>query len=213
MPIWQPQPDGASPIMQQYLWNDKDAVNGEDWGLTVTSHTDLGLLSSTRLASFGPVQYSGVTGKLVRLNDGNDTDSGSMTDGCEEATNAEELAGNIAIVDRGSCAFTQKVLNAQAAGAIATIIVNNNNDGTPAPMGGEDDSVTIPSMGLNYEEGHAIYDAMTSSDVSVEMFSTFPLKDSTFDNGIIAHGIGSLYTKPFSWQRIGLDQLPRPSNG
>lgn len=183
--------DGASPRMQQYLYNDKDAVNGEDWGLTVTSHEDIGLMSSSRLASFGPVQYSGVTAEVVRLVDGNNTDSGSVNDGCEAATNGADLDGKIAIIDRGSCNFTAKVKHAQDAGAIAAIIVNNTDDGTPAPMGGEDATVTIPSMGLNFAEGKEIYDLVDADvEVNVEMFSTFPLKDSSFDNGIIAHEWG-----------------------
>ena len=187
--------DGASPRMQQYLYNHKDAANGQDWGLTVTSHADLGLLSSTRIASFGPVQYAGVGGSLVRLVDGNDTDSGSVTDGCEPATNSAEngnaLTGKVAVIDRGSCNFTAKVKHAQDAGAVAAIIVNNTDDGTPAPMGGEDDAVTIPSMGLNYKEGHSLYNLIADGqDVTVDMFSNFPLKDSSFDNGIIAHEWG-----------------------
>ena len=183
--------DGASPRMQQYLYTDKDAVNGEDWGLTVTSHDDIGLFTSTRVATFGPVQYAGVEASVVRLTDGNSTDSDSVNDGCEAAINAADLAGKIAIIDRGSCAFTDKVLSAQNAGAIGAIIVNNTDDGTPAPMGGDDATVTIPSMGLNFAEGKAIYDLIDAdTDVTAEMFSNFPLKDSSFDNGIIAHEWG-----------------------
>ncbi|MBE1301611.1 MAG: GlyGly-CTERM sorting domain-containing protein [Alteromonadaceae bacterium] len=183
--------DGASPRMQQFLFNSKDAVNGVDQGLEITSHPDLGLLQSTQLASFGPAQYRDVVGEVVRLVDGNDVDSGSVTDGCEAATNPEELAGKIAIVDRGSCNFTLKVLNAQNAGAIATIVVNNNDDGSPAPMGGADPAVLIPSQGLNFAEGNAIYDLIDADEtVTADMFSNFPLKDSSYDNGIIAHEWG-----------------------
>ena len=183
--------DGASPRMQQYLYNSKDAANGTDYGLTVTSHEALGLLSSTQVSAFGPSEFSNVMGDLARANDSDAVNSGSVTDGCETFTNPEEITGKIAIIDRGSCTFTSKVLNAQDAGAIAAIIVNNNNDGTPAPMGGADAAVTIPNFGLNYEDGHAMYDLMAAGDtVSVDMFSTFPLKDSSFDNGIVAHEWG-----------------------
>ena len=182
--------DGSSPRMQQYLWNDKDATVGEDWGTVVTNADELGLLSSSQIASFGPQQYSDVTGRVVRLADG-DLTAGSETDGCEPAINAEELFGNIAIIDRGGCAFTQKVINAQNAGAVGALIVNNTDDGTPAPMGGTDPLVSIPSMGLNFADGSNVYAEIDNGvELQVEMFSNFPLKDSTFDNAIIAHEFG-----------------------
>lgn len=183
--------DGASPRMQQFLYNSKDAENGVDQGLTVTSHPDLGMLQSLQLSSFGPVQYDAFSGEVVRLTDGDAVNSGSEFDGCEAATNPDALAGKIAIIDRGSCAFTVKVNNAQDAGAIGAIVVNNTDDGTPAPMGGDDPNVTIPNVGLNFADGHAMYDLIEAGDtVTVEMFSNFPLKDSSFDNGIVAHEWG-----------------------
>ncbi|MBO1255044.1 rhombosortase-dependent M36 family metallopeptidase [Alteromonas sp. 5E99-2] len=182
--------DGGSPRMQQFLWNDKDAVVGTDWGTTVTLPAEVGLLESSQLASFGALQYSDIVGEVVRLIDGDDA-LGSVTDGCEAPTNAADLVGKIAIIDRGGCNFTVKVFNAQQAGAVAALVVNNVDDGTPAPMGGEDDAVTIPSMGLNFEEGHIIYNEIDSDGtIEVEMFSNFPLRDSTFDNAIIAHEFG-----------------------
>ena len=179
--------DGGSPRMQQFLWNSKDAALGVDFGGTVTSDASIGLLQSTQLAAFGAQQYSDITGSVVRLID--DTDP--INDGCESTINGPDLAGKIAIIDRGACNFTGKVLNAQNAGAVAAIIVNNNDDGTPAPMGGADAAVTIPSIGLNFAEGKAIYDLIDNGTaVTVEMFSNFPLKDSSFDNGIVAHEWG-----------------------
>lgn len=184
--------DGASPRMQQYLWTSKDAVNGVDQGVNIVSHPgSLGIMQSTQLSAFGPQQYTGIQANLRRLHDDNAVDSGSEFDGCEAAVNGYALEGRIAIIDRGSCAFTQKVLNAQAAGAIGAIIVNNVDDGTPAPMGGSDPAVTIPNVGLNFEEGQALYERMAAGQqVTASLFSEFPLKDSSFDNGIIAHEWG-----------------------
>lgn len=46
-------------------------------------------------------------------------------EGCEAFTNAALVAGKIAVVNRGGCEFGIKALNAQNAGAVACIIVNN----------------------------------------------------------------------------------------
>ncbi|WP_206486467.1 rhombosortase-dependent M36 family metallopeptidase [Thalassotalea sp. G2M2-11] len=184
--------DGYSPRMQMYLWDSKDAVNGTDYGIKVSSHSDIGLLESTRRSAFGMGQFS-VAGNLVRLTDGfEDVDAGNTTtDGCEEAINGDMLAGNIAIIDRGACNFTQKVLHAQNAGAVAVLIANNRDGDVPAPMGGSDDAVKIPNMGISQNEGAEIYALLDADEtVSIEMFNNKPYKASSWDNGIVAHEWG-----------------------
>ncbi len=105
-------------------------------------------------ASFGPpVDSDGQSGDIVLIDDGN----GSGTDGCEPLTGASAaaVAGNIALIDRGSCNFTVKTVNAQNAGAVAVIIANNVAPGLP-PLGGGDASITIPTVGITLADGNAI---------------------------------------------------------
>lgn len=45
--------------------------------------------------------------------------------GCSELRNSDDLKDAIAVFDRGSCYFVDKVRRAQKAGAIAVIIINN----------------------------------------------------------------------------------------
>ena len=52
----------------------------------------------------------------------------SSTSGCEAADFAGFPAGSIAAMLRGTCAFSQKVLNATAAGALGALIVNTLDD-------------------------------------------------------------------------------------
>jgi hypothetical protein len=92
-------------------------------------------------ANFGPaLTEAGVTGDVVLVNDG----SGTTTDGCEALINGAQISGNIALIDRGTCAFVTKAQNAQAAGAIAVIIANNVADPDPITLGGTDPTITIP---------------------------------------------------------------------
>ncbi|RZM69937.1 peptidase S8 [Pseudoalteromonas rubra] len=67
-----------------------------------------------------------------------------------------DFTGKAVLIDRGACAFTEKVLNAQERGAVLVLIANNNDDGTPAPMGGSNSAVTIPSVGINFAAGDAL---------------------------------------------------------
>ena len=67
-------------------------------------------------------------------------------------TNAAAIAGNIALVDRGTCGFTIKVKNAQNAGASGVVVANNV--GRPASgMAGADATITIPSLGISNAHG------------------------------------------------------------
>jgi hypothetical protein len=107
---------------------------------------------AVQTAQFGPpVGLPGVTGDLAVVRDGSD----APTLGCEALINASEVAGRIAVVDRGTCFFTQKAKNAQNAGAVAVLVVNNQPQGLP-PMGGDDPTVTIPAVGISQADGYLI---------------------------------------------------------
>lgn len=101
-------------------------------------------------ASFGPAPTAGgINGQIVLANDGTD----DVNDGCEPLVGFP--AGAVALVDRGTCPFVQKASNAQAAGAVAMIVANNTG-GTPINMGGNDPSITIPSVHISQPDGATI---------------------------------------------------------
>jgi hypothetical protein len=101
-------------------------------------------------ADFGPSPTDdGFAGDIVLVNDG----SADPTLGCEPLIGLP--AGAIALIDRGVCPFTQKVANAQAAGAGA-VIVANNAPGAPFTMGGADPTIQIPSVMVSLADGNAI---------------------------------------------------------
>ena len=105
------------------------------------------------VAAFGPLLTAGgLAGDFVQALDGVDT----STDGCTALTNGAAVNGKIALIDRGACAFTVKVKNAQAAGAIAVVIVDNVAGGPPDGLGGADPTVTIPSVRVTQDVGNMI---------------------------------------------------------
>jgi hypothetical protein len=107
-------------------------------------------------SQFGPaIGEVGVTADLALVDDGSE----NPTLGCGAPVNGGEIAGKIAVVDRGECFFTDKVKNAQNVGAVAVIVVNNVSPGLP-PMGGDDPTVTIPSVGISQADGELIKSAL-----------------------------------------------------
>ena len=106
-------------------------------------------------AAFGPaLTAGGVTGNVVIGLDPADGAGPSTTDGCTAFTNAAAVAGNIALLDRGTCGFTIKVKNAQLAGATAVIVADNVAGCPPAGLGGTDATITIPSGRVSLDDGN-----------------------------------------------------------
>jgi hypothetical protein len=131
--------------------------------LTVNSPSGMGPYR-IGAAAFGPVLTSpGATGELVLALDASNVDGPSTTDGCSPLTNAAAVAGNIALLDRGTCGFTQKVLNAQNAGAIAVVVADNAPGSPPAGLGGADPAVTIPSARVSLADGNALKAALAGT--------------------------------------------------
>ncbi|MFI1771132.1 PA domain-containing protein [Thalassobellus citreus] len=112
-----------------------------------------------------------ISGDLVLADDG----TAKPNEACNAFVNAGAIDGNIAILYRGTCDFSQKVLNAQNAGAIAVVVVNNIA-GDPISMGAgaQGDLVTIPSLMLTMAEGQAIVDKLSSGvNVSLNSYTNY----------------------------------------
>ena len=108
-----------------------------------------------------------ITGELVIARDG--TEGDTML--CEAAINGDEIAGKIAVLWRRTCEFGVKALNAQNAGAIGVVIMNETGDraGPPVGMGAgqEGINVTIPVVMLSTNDGIALRPAILEGGVMV----------------------------------------------
>lgn len=91
---------------------------------------------------------------------------------CSAVTNGAELAGKIALVDRGDCSFDGKVKRAQDAGAIGVVIASNEDAvigmavADPAVAG----AVTIPSVLVSSSNGNRLKAALAEG-VTVALYS------------------------------------------
>ena len=77
----------------------------------------------------------------------------STTDACSALTNAAAVAGKIALVDRGTCDFTQKAVNVQAAGAIGMVVANNVEGGRRRGWAGRPPRSPFPSSRVSQADG------------------------------------------------------------
>ncbi len=113
-------------------------------------------------ASFGPpIDATGLTGDVVLANDG----AGVVTNACEPLINV--VAGKIVLMDRGGCAFTVKVKNAQNAGAIGAVVADSVAGCPPAGMGGADATITIPSVRVTLADGAILKANLVGQNVTM----------------------------------------------
>lgn len=136
---------------------------------TINSPAGLGPFA-VGAAAFGP-QFSapGVTANVVRALDPADVAGPTTFDACSPITNAAAVAGNIALVDRGTCGFVIKVKNAQNAGAVGVLVADNAPGAPPAGMAGVDPTITIPSARITLPDGNALKAALVSGTVNVTL--------------------------------------------
>ena len=97
----------------------------------------------------------------------------ASTSGCEAADFAGFPAGNIALIQRGTCTFADKALNAQAAGAVGGDHLQPGQH--PGPRGSDHrhagaavSAVTIPVVGASFADGAALAQAGLGRHVVVD---------------------------------------------
>ncbi|EAP87535.1 T9SS-dependent M36 family metallopeptidase [Croceibacter atlanticus] len=198
--------DGGNPRMQMFLWG--ASPFGEFLNVYFSGDFD-GLYASTRFpfVDIPRAEDPEVSGSLVVIEDDGAAYTGAnggtagaspdTDDGCTSIVNAAALNGNIAVIRRGVCTFTTKIYNAEDAGAIGVIIVNNVEGEGPANGGGEaTEPITIPTISISFEDGDPMINALNNGEsITGRIIDNGPLadlvmKDGDLDQGIIAHEYG-----------------------
>jgi len=173
-------PDGEAPRMQMYLWS-----NNLGSYLTINSPSSIAGIYASAVSAFGPqLTPVPITGQVIEMNDG----SSNPTLGC--GTSIDDLSGKIVLIDRGTCPFGDKVFNAQLAGAIGVIVVNNQA-GAAFSMGGSNPDITIPALMVSQADGEVIRAALSANvNATIDISSMGNFFDSSFDNGVVSHEYG-----------------------
>jgi hypothetical protein len=150
---------------RKVVWNGANTTSGVPLvlqpGTPEMKVTSPSLVAGTYLvgtAAFGPpLSPTGVVGDLMPI-----VDPSPAGPGCTplNAANAAAVNNNIALIDRGVCAFTTKVKNAQDAGARAVIIADNVEGSPPPGMPGIDPTITIPSVRITLGDANTLRDQL-----------------------------------------------------
>lgn len=182
--------DGNSGRMQMYLWDRLPQLKP----IKVNSPSNIAGLYTAKQNSFNPGKVDlPVAPNLIQSDVVLYIDNiGGTSEACSSPSNASDMNGKIVILRRGNCSFTNKVLAAQNAGAIAVIVVNNVEG--EISMSGGDKSIVIPAISVSQEIGEIFINKLSSGIVNitlqVESKNNFINTDSDLDNGIIAHEYG-----------------------
>ncbi len=140
--------------------------------------------------------------------------TGGLNTACSALT-AGSLTGKIAVISRGDCSFSSKILNAENAGAAAVIVVNNVA-GDPTAMGGDgtpaqpaipaymaslaDRSALMADDGQSATIGSTlVYQSTTSVDIMAGFSSRGPTDiDRRVKPDVVAPGVNVLSSIPRS---------------
>jgi uncharacterized protein (TIGR03382 family) len=192
--------DGASPRMQMYRF-----TGPRNARLTLNAPASVaGRGIQVGVATgFGPQGFDVTADVVLALDEANP--AGLLTtDACSPLTNAADVAGKIAFVDRGTCSNPVKVQNAQAAGAVGVIIADVAG-GSLGDLTGTATGITIPSMRITFSSANMLRPALSGLNARMSRIDAPTLGlDGTVDNVIVAHEWGHYISNRLVGNSAGL---------
>ncbi len=196
-----PTNDGVRPRIQMFMWT--EGAPPTDYIQINSPATIAGPMTATTNVFEGtdripvPAAPNGITADLVHyVNDPNpNTNTISIHNACVAPTNAFDLSGKIALIRRGNCNFSNKVKNAQDAGALAAIVYDTvvNNPVRLQMSSTGLLGITIPAIFISREKAESLLAEMANGPVNVKIevpSNLYLYADGSFDNGIISHEYG-----------------------
>ena len=113
----------------------------------------------------------------------------TSTSGCEASDFAGFVAGNIALLQRGTCPFTQKLETAAAAGAAGVVMFNQGDTTDPARTGlfsGSVGNASIPAVGVTYDLGVTLAGLAADGTLVVSLDSPVSVSAQTLSTAALA---------------------------
>lgn len=170
-----------------------EVLEAAGWEVSIDTF-DYTYVGPSTLTQLAPIQAEYETGPFTGSGAGDVTAAVTPVDlqlglgntsssGCEAGDFAGFPAGGIALMQRGTCPFATKALNAEAAGAGGAIIFNQGDLDTDARQGlivgtlGGSNVVDIPVVGASYDQGVALSQAGSTANVFVPLPEERPQKN------------------------------------
>lgn len=185
---YMPSPDGVSSRVQMFQFMQPLGPPPLNTTLTGTLSQTIGGFAE----NFANVPWTAANdGPLVLAIDNAGTNEACGTPIPGDISNAAALSGNVALIDRGSCAFTEKVENAEAAGAIGVVICNNVATDPIVMQGTPSMPISIPAIMISMADCNTIKANLPGVSLSFDQTVPLPVgppnRTSDYDNGIILH--------------------------
>ncbi len=196
-----PTNDGVRPRIQMFLW---DAGAPPTDYIQINSPASIAGAMSATTNVFDttdripvPASPNGITADLVHYENAPNPNTNPISghNACVAPTNAFDISGKIVLIRRGNCNFSNKVKNAQDAGALAAIVydtvVNNPTRLSMSSTGLL--GITIPAIFISREKGESLLAEMANGPVNVKIevpANLYLYADGDFDNTIIGHEYG-----------------------
>lgn len=168
LPLLMAQIPNTSPFPVDFSVSGESGFNRE---FTYSSMADFG--TNITQTVVGELMWARDDGMFDPDGDGTFVDPDSLN--CNWETTMEDIAGKVALVRRGACNFSQKIHNAQTAGAIGVIILNHTYDadgGGLVNMGLGDSvvNIVIPAIFLTRDNGDIILNRMATGETLTATF-------------------------------------------
>jgi hypothetical protein len=165
--------DGMSPRLQVYVWS-----GAQDVSLSYPGNTP-----AVGIAAFGPTTFDATATATLT----------NPTNGCTAL--AAAVTGQIAVIDRGTCTFKTKALNAQNAGAVGMVLVDNSATATVPPGLGDDatitTTITIGTLSVTLAAGAVLKAAIAGGPTTVTLHRAVGVEhDGDLDASVLAHEYG-----------------------
>lgn len=170
-----------------------ETLEAAGWNVTIDEF-DFTFVGASTLEQLTPVVAEYPTGAFTGSGSGDVTavvtpvdlqltTPNTNTSGCEDSDFVGFPAGTIALIQRGTCPFGDKAINAEEAGAAGVIIFNagdaetaDRQDLIVGTLGGSD-IVDIPVVGASYTQGVALAQAGSTAHVVVPPEEQRPQKN------------------------------------
>jgi Zn-dependent M28 family amino/carboxypeptidase len=176
LPIWN---ESQPPVLAQLTPTAKTYVPG-----TAEDDSD----PSVDFITFEHSPTAAVTAAVVPTNDIVIPSPGGTNSGCEPADYPAAVDGAIALIQRGTCSFVQKLQLARDAGAIGVILFNEGDTAsrTAALFRAADPGYEIPAVASSFAVGKELYDLYQAGQAPTVNLQTFGVEVPTFYPNVVA---------------------------